>query len=139
MQRSGLAVDLLGVKRPNRRDLPAAIRQMLARCGPSYADGGRTYHALAYQVQYAVAFRHGIADWGTFDVPEYLDKVCRTDRDRVEVCCNLSALFACVCGTENLSHRDARRQWTTLRRACPRSEAAHAYLGVGLREFAAAA
>ena len=139
MQRGRLAVDLRGVKQSNRRDLPPAIVQMLERCGPAYSDGGGAYRSLAYEVQYAVAFRHGIADWGTFDVRAYVDKHCRTRRQRVELCCNLSALFACVCGTPHLTHRDARRQWTELRRLCPRDEVAHAYLGLGLRRFAQAA
>lgn len=136
MQRRLGAVDLRGVKRSSRRALPPAIREVLAACGPSYADGGRTYRALAYEVQLAVAFRHGIADWGTFDIASYMKKVCRTGRDRVELCCNLSALFACVCGTPNLSRQDARRHWTTLRRLCPRSEVGDVYFGLGLVEAA---
>jgi hypothetical protein len=118
------------------RDLPQGVAFMLMMMGPFMRDGGRMYAELAEHVQAFLAGQGRAGQWGELDIPAFLKVEARTRRQRIEICCNLSALLPWLLHNNDLSLEEARRLWQNLRAHCPDDFAAHRYIELGLREFA---
>ncbi len=129
-----------GMKMVHRNDeapgLPRGVALLLEVMGPFLRDGGRMYRCLAERVEAFLA-AHGLrGQWGALDVAAFLAAETRTRREKIETCCNLSAMLAWVVDHDHLDTADARRIWKELREHCPDDRLAHEYIELGAREFA---
>ena len=119
-----------------RTRLPRGVSLLLEVTGPFLRDGGRTYRERAERVEGFLAARGLGGRWDALDVAAFLATETRTRRDRIEACCNLSAMLAWIVDHDRLDKGDARRIWKELRAHCPADRRAHAYIELGAREFA---
>jgi hypothetical protein len=119
-----------------RTRLPRGVALLLEVTGPFLSDGGRSYRDLAERVEVFLAARGLRGQWGALDVAAFLAAETRTRRDKIEACCNLSAMLAWIVDHDRLDNADARRIWKELRAHCPADRRAHAYIELGAREFA---
>jgi hypothetical protein len=116
--------------------MPKGVALLLEVMGPFLRDGGRGYAMLAERVEAFLAERGLQGQWGALDVEAFLRAEARTRREKIEICCNLSAVLAWVVDYDGLANADARRIWGELRAQCPEDRLAHDYIELGAREFA---
>jgi hypothetical protein len=136
MQRNRCAADGCGMS--NTHPIPKGVALLLEVMSPYLADGGRAYALLAERVEVFLA-GHGLAgQWGSLDVAAFLRAEARTRREKIELCCNLSAILAWIVDYDGVASEDARRIWHDLREHCPEDRRAHLYIEFGAREFAGA-
>ena len=120
---------------PSPTTLPGRIEDALRVIAPFQPEMAMIYVELVARVEQYLLLHGGSRSWATLDVAGFVDAHAGTRQQRVDLCCNLSAMLACVAGSDDLAYDEARPIFVALAQACPDDPVAQDYLALGLAEF----